>query len=163
MHIEARLQLAFEYLKRGEFDQALPTPSRRAHGPQALHRRHAYGRALLARRGGEACSSLRWLGQEPGSPPLRFALSRAYTLRATEDAADSARSFRRWRRIRRAIESAESRVAPGPEGSRGTSRALRCVPQGRRELEASESWTSPRRSRPLSGSHAPGASSISKE
>ncbi len=126
-HVDARLQLAYEALKRGDYDAGLPYAEeavRRA--PDLFTARNALGRLLLGK--GRVEPAIRELERgvalEPGSPPLHFALAQAYRRagRTKESEREGAR-FRRLEDIRRAIETAEGQVRLSPAD-----------PQRRREL-----------------------------
>jgi tetratricopeptide (TPR) repeat protein len=80
-HVEAMLQMVFEYLKRGDYDAALPYAEKAADlspGMFAVH--NALGRVLLEM--GKVDDAIRELElgvkQAPDSPEMRFALARAY-------------------------------------------------------------------------------------
>jgi predicted Zn-dependent protease len=81
-HLAARLQLAFEYLKRKQFAEGLPY-ARQAVESHAddFAARHAYGRLLLG--AGDVEESVRQLEAAvrlaPDSPQCHFALARAYS------------------------------------------------------------------------------------
>lgn len=80
-HLAARLQLAFEYLKRNQFADGLPYAREAvASHPDDFAARHAYGRLLLG--AGEVEESVRQLEAAvrlaPDSPQSHFALARAY-------------------------------------------------------------------------------------
>jgi tetratricopeptide (TPR) repeat protein len=90
-HLAARLQLAFEYLKRNQFADGLPYARQAAEShPDDFAARHAYGRLLLG--AGEVEESVRQLETAvrlaPGSPQSRFALARAYSRAGRKQDAD---------------------------------------------------------------------------
>jgi tetratricopeptide (TPR) repeat protein len=128
-HVDARLQIAYEALKRGDYDTGLPLAEeavRRA--PDLFAARNALGRLLLGK--GEVERAVRELERgvalEPGSPPLHFALAQAYRRAGrTEEGERELALFRRLEDIRREIETAEGQV-----------RLLPTDPQRRRELAA---------------------------
>jgi tetratricopeptide (TPR) repeat protein len=139
-NIEARLQLAYEYLKRGDADQALPYAEEAVRmAPKLFTARYAYGRALLEK--GETAEAVQHLeagvALEPGSPQLRFMLAKAYGRAGRADDAKRANEvFQAMEEIRTATESAESRVRltpQDPEAHRALSEVYR---KARRELEA---------------------------
>jgi tetratricopeptide (TPR) repeat protein len=78
----ARLQLAFEYLKRGEFQSGVPYAREAAAAlPNDFAARHVYGRLLLETgRVQEAVAQLEnAVRLAPDSPQSHFALARAYS------------------------------------------------------------------------------------
>lgn len=81
-HLAARLQLAFEYLKRNQFSEGLPYAREAVEShPDDFAARHAYGRLLLG--AGEVEEAVRQLEAAvrlaPDSPQSHFALARAYS------------------------------------------------------------------------------------
>jgi predicted Zn-dependent protease len=81
-HVAARLQLAFEYLKRNRFSDGLPYAREAVEAqPEDFAARNAYGRLLLGVGGvDEAVRQLEAaIRLAPDSPECRFALARAYT------------------------------------------------------------------------------------
>jgi tetratricopeptide (TPR) repeat protein len=89
-NLPAMLQLAFEYIKRNDFEQALPFARKSvATAPEFFTTHNALGRVLLGLgKTNEAIKELETgVKQAPDSPEMRFALARAYTkARRPEDA-----------------------------------------------------------------------------
>ncbi len=104
-HVPARLQLAFEYIQRGQPEQGLPLAREAVEiDPGSFAARNALGRILLAL--GQVDDSIRELekGLElaPDSPEMYFALAQAYTKAGRAEEARAAREeFRRRDEIRR--------------------------------------------------------------
>jgi tetratricopeptide (TPR) repeat protein len=87
----ARLQLAFEYLKRNKFSEGLPYAREAVEAqPDDFAARHAYGRLLLG--AGEVEDAVRQLEAAirlaPDSPQSHFALARAYSRAGRKPDAD---------------------------------------------------------------------------
>lgn len=105
-HVPARLQIAFEYLKRGEFQKALPYAEESVRlDPRSFAARNALGRSLLEL--GQTERAIRELETgvklAPDSPDMHFALARAYARAGRKPEAARARAeFQRLDRIRRA-------------------------------------------------------------
>jgi len=107
-HVPARLQIAFEYIKRGEHAKGLPFAEealKLAPGLFAAH--NALGRILLET--GEVERAIRELEAgvklAPDSPEMQFALARAYTRAGRKDDAEKARAeFRRLDEIKQKKE-----------------------------------------------------------
>lgn len=81
-NLPALLQLAFEYIKRNDFEQALPFARKSvATAPEFFTTHNALGRVLLGLgKMNEAIKELETgVKQAPDSPEMRFALARAYT------------------------------------------------------------------------------------
>jgi tetratricopeptide (TPR) repeat protein len=139
-NIEARLQLAYEYLKRGDCDQALPYAEEAVRmAPKLFTARYAYGRALLEKGGtAEAIQHLEaGVALEPGSPQLRYMLARAYSRAGrTEDAKRENEVFQQMDEIRATTESAESRVRLTPQDPEAHRALAEAYGKARREEEA---------------------------
>jgi tetratricopeptide (TPR) repeat protein len=93
-HAWARLQLAFEYLRRGEHAAARPWAEQAATDvPDCFLARRALGEVLIQQ--GEADAAVRELSAgvklQPKSPGLRLALARAYALGGQRDKAERER------------------------------------------------------------------------
>jgi tetratricopeptide (TPR) repeat protein len=81
-HVPSLLQMAFEYLKRGEFETALPLAEKAAQlSPESFPARNVLGRVLLEL--GQVERAIKELEKgvqlAPESPEMHFALARAYT------------------------------------------------------------------------------------
>ena len=104
-HVPARIQLAFEYNKRGEFERALPFAREAVElAPNDFPARKAYGEALLGLgRVAEAVEQLeRGVTLAPDSPGMRYALARAYARAGrSEDAARERAEFLRLDKLYR--------------------------------------------------------------
>lgn len=98
-HYPAMVQLAFEYLKRDEYDKALPLAERAVQlAPKMYPARNVLGRVLLEL--GQVEQSVKQLEEgvrlAPTSPEMHFALARAYTrLGRKEDAQREREIFKR--------------------------------------------------------------------
>ena len=80
-HVPARLQIAFEYLKRDQYNDALPLAEKAVQlAPKLYAARNVLGRVLLEL--GQVDRSIKELEEgvrlAPSSPEMHFALSRAY-------------------------------------------------------------------------------------
>ncbi len=80
-HVPARLQMAFEYLKRDQYNDALPLAERAVDlSPKFYVARNVLGRVLLEL--GQVDKSIKQLEEgvrlAPSSPEMHFALARAY-------------------------------------------------------------------------------------
>lgn len=81
-HFPSMVQMAFEYLKRDQFDQALPLAEKSVQlAPKLYAARNVLGRVLLEL--GQIDRSVKELEEgvklAPSSPEMHFALARAYT------------------------------------------------------------------------------------
>jgi tetratricopeptide (TPR) repeat protein len=81
-HVPAMLQIAFEYIKRGDFASGLPMAEKAVRlAPNMFPARNALGRILLET--GDIPGAVRELEAgvrlAPDSPEMHFALARAYT------------------------------------------------------------------------------------
>jgi len=96
-HVESMLQIAFEYIKRNDFEAARPFAEQAADKAPTLFAAHnALGRVLLEL--GKVDEAIRELElgvrQAPDSPEMRFALARAYArANRKEDAARERAKF----------------------------------------------------------------------
>jgi predicted Zn-dependent protease len=98
--VAARLQLAFEFLKRNQFSDGLSYAREAvAAKPEDFAARHAYGRLLLgAGDVGEAVHELEAAVRlAPDSPQSRFALARAYSRAGRKQ--DSEREHAEFQRL----------------------------------------------------------------
>jgi tetratricopeptide (TPR) repeat protein len=107
-HVPARLEIAFEYLKRGDAEKALPYAREAVElEPNSFAARNALGRALLetgdVKAGVAELEKARDLA--PDSPETRLALASAYAKagRAT-DAARERAEFVRLKKLRDAVQ-----------------------------------------------------------
>jgi tetratricopeptide (TPR) repeat protein len=105
-HVPSMLQMAFEYLKRGEYERALPLAEKSVQlAPRLFPARNALGRVLLEL--GEVERAIKELEEgvklAPESPEMRFALARAYARAGRkEDAAREREAFTRLDKLYRA-------------------------------------------------------------
>lgn len=113
-HLPARLQIAFERIKRGEFEKALP-PAREAVeiAPDDFPARKAYGEALLGV--GQVPEAVEQLENgvklAPDSPGMRFALARSYARAGrADDAARERAEFLRLDKIYRTMRTGAQSV-----------------------------------------------------
>lgn len=116
-HVFAMLQIAFEYLKRKEFEAALPYAEKAAQlAPKLFAAHNALGRILLELGQTERAIKALELSakQAPDSPESQFALARAYAKAGRKAEAEKARSeFTRLDKLRRAKN--ESFVGDKPD------------------------------------------------
>ncbi|HEX6728782.1 MAG TPA: tetratricopeptide repeat protein [Pyrinomonadaceae bacterium] len=90
-HQASMVQMAFEYLKRREYDKALPLAEKSVElAPGMYPARNALGRVLLEL--GQTARAIVHLEEgirlAPGSPEMHFALARAYTRAGRKQEAD---------------------------------------------------------------------------
>jgi tetratricopeptide (TPR) repeat protein len=125
-HVPARLQIAFEYLKRGEPAQALPVASEAAKlAPDHFAACLALGQVLLETNDLQrAIPELeRAATLAPGSPQAHFMLARAYTRAGREAEAARARAeFTRLDQIVRAMRQGQQSVGGIPTSGPGIDR-----------------------------------------
>ena len=118
-HYHAMLQIAYELLKEGRFEEAKPYAEKAVElAPGLFAARNGLGRALLET--GDVDGAIRELEMgvklAPDSPELRFALARAYTKAGrNEDAARERAAFVKLERARRTERSGPQSVG-GKEG-----------------------------------------------
>jgi tetratricopeptide (TPR) repeat protein len=99
LHYPAMVQMAFEYLKREEYKEALPLAEKAVQlAPKMFAARNVLGRVLLEL--GQVERAIEELGEgvrlAPSSPEMHFALARAYTRAGRkEDAAREREIFKR--------------------------------------------------------------------
>jgi tetratricopeptide (TPR) repeat protein len=119
-HIKARLQLALEYIRRGEFTAALPLAEQAVKlAPELFVARNTLGQALLGLDQVERAVQELEVGVKlaPDSPETRFSLARAYAAAGRkEDAARQRSEFARLDRERRKREN-PSTAPPRSEAS----------------------------------------------
>ncbi len=105
-HVYARLQMAFEYIKRGEPANGLIYAEEAVQmAPQLFAAHNALGRILLETGQTERALKELEIGakQAPDSPEMHFALARAYSKAGRKAEADRARAeFMRLDKLRRA-------------------------------------------------------------
>lgn len=112
-HVPARLQLSFEYLKRGEPEKGRPYAERAVElAPSSFAARNALGRILLEL--GSVDQSIEQLekGVElaPTSPQMHFALARAYTKAGRKE--DARRSREEFLRLDAQVREREADGTP---------------------------------------------------
>jgi tetratricopeptide (TPR) repeat protein len=118
-HYHAMLQIAYEQMKRGNYQEALPLAEKAVElAPNLFAARNALGRALLET--GATDRAIRELEAgvklAPDSPEVRFALARAYQRAGrTEDAARQRAEFLALDRAARAARSGPQSVGGKPE------------------------------------------------
>jgi tetratricopeptide (TPR) repeat protein len=104
-HVHAKLQIAFEYLKRSDFEAALPYAREAVEAaPSLFPARKAYGDALLGVGDVQAAIEQLEAGVKMAddSPGMRFSLARAYARAGrTEEAARERAEFLRLDKISR--------------------------------------------------------------
>jgi len=139
-HVEARLQLAYQHLKRGEYAEGLPYAEAATRlAPTLFTTRNCYGRLLLAtgalERAVQEIEAARAL--EPGSAPVRFALLQAYQRSGrAADAEREGRAFQEIDGIRRAIQEGENQVRLSPKDARAHRQLAQAYVRSRRSAEA---------------------------
>ena len=125
-HVPARLQIAFEYLKRGEPAQALPMATEAEKlAPDHFAACLALGQVLLEMN--DAQHAIPQLEKAatlaPGSPQVHFMLARAYTRAGREtDAARARAEFTRLDQIVRAMRQGQQSVGGIPTAGPGVDR-----------------------------------------
>jgi tetratricopeptide (TPR) repeat protein len=116
-HYHALLQIAYELLKEGKYEEARTHAEKAVElAPNLFAAHNAYGRALLETGNVEGAIQALETGMKlaPESPEVRFALARAYTRAGrTEDAARERGEFLRLDKARRSARS-------GPQSVGGT-------------------------------------------
>lgn len=99
LHYPSMVQMAFEYLKRDQFNEALPLAEKAVQlAPKLYAARNVLGRVLLEL--GQVDRSIRELEEgvklAPSSPEMHFALARAYTRAGRkQDAARERETFKK--------------------------------------------------------------------
>ena len=121
-HVPARLQIAFEYIKRSDYEKGLPYAEEAVMlAPESFPGRNALGRILLELGKTERAIEELEAGLKlaPDSPEMHFALARAYSRAGRmEQAARAREEFKRLDRIRRTSKEGPQAVgglAPPPE------------------------------------------------
>ena len=117
-HYHAMLQIAYELLKRGNYQEALPLAEKAVElAPNLFPARNALGRALFESGQTERAVEELEAGVKlaPDSPELRFALARAYQrLGRTDDAVRERAEFLKLDRATRAARSGPQSVGGKP-------------------------------------------------
>jgi tetratricopeptide (TPR) repeat protein len=113
-HFPAMTQMAFEYLKRDEFEAALPLAEKAVQlAPKMFAARNVLGRVLLEL--GQVERAIKELEEgtrlAPNSPEMRYALGRAYRRAGRE--ADAKREVALFQKLQ---EEANARRNPQPAG-----------------------------------------------
>ncbi len=113
-HYHAMLQIAYEQLKRGNYQEALPLAEKAVElAPNLFPARNALGRALLESAIEELEAGVKLA---PDNPELRFALARAYQRAGrNEDAARERAEFLKLDQATRAARSGPQSVGGKPE------------------------------------------------
>lgn len=118
-HINARLQIAFEYIKRKNCAAGLPYAEKAVKlDPRSFAARNALGRILLEL--GQTPRAIQELetGMKlaPDSPETCYALARAYTRAGRKQEANRARAeFNRLDRLRRSLLEGQAAGSPAPD------------------------------------------------
>lgn len=117
-HHPAMVQMAFEYMKRGEYDTALPLAEKAVElAPKMYPARNVLGRVLLHL--GQVDRAVSELEEgvrlAPTSPEMRFALARAYTRAGRQ--ADARREQERFKQLQEEYESRRTPRAGGSDDS----------------------------------------------
>ena len=113
-HYHAMLQIAYELMKQGKFDEALPLAEKAMElTPNLFAARNAMGRILLET--GDTDRAIRELETgvrlAPDSPEMRFSLARAYTKAGrNEDGARERAEFLKLDKARRTAKSGPQSV-----------------------------------------------------
>jgi tetratricopeptide (TPR) repeat protein len=125
-HVPARLQIAFEYLKRGEAAEALPVAAEAAKlAPDHFAARLALGQVLLEMK--DIPRAIQELEKAatlaPGSPQTQFMLARAYARAGrAADAARARAEFTKLDQIVRAMRQGQQAVGGIPTEGPGVNR-----------------------------------------
>jgi tetratricopeptide (TPR) repeat protein len=113
-HYQAMLQIAYELIKEGKYEEAKPYAEKAAQlAPNLFVSHNALGRVLLEM--GDVEGAIRELEvgvkQAPDSPEMRFALARAYTKAGrNDDAARERAEFLKLDKARRTVRSGPQSV-----------------------------------------------------
>jgi predicted Zn-dependent protease len=116
-HFPSMVQLAFEYLKRDEYEQALTWAEKGVQlAPKLYAARNVLGRALLEL--GQVDRAVKELeagvALAPGSPEMHFALARAYTRAGRkQDAARARETFKKLEEQFNADRARRDNLKPG--------------------------------------------------
>ncbi|PYU88166.1 MAG: hypothetical protein DMG08_26565, partial [Acidobacteria bacterium] len=121
-HVPARLQIAFEYIKRNEHEKGLAYAQEAVKlSPDSFAARNALGRILLEMEQTQRAIEELEAGLElaPDSPEMHFAVARAYERAGRKDDAARAREeFKKLDRIRRTAREGSQAVG-GIEPEKG--------------------------------------------
>jgi|GEM_PF-519980 len=117
-HVPAMLQMAFEYLKRNEYETALPWAEQSVKlAPNLFAARNALGRILLEL--GQVERAIKELEEgvklAPDSPEMHYALARAYTRAGRK--ADAARARENFIRLDKLYRSRREGQPPSGAGT----------------------------------------------
>ena len=119
-HQPAMVQMAFEYMKREQFNDALPLAERAVQlSPKMYPARNVLGRVLLEL--GQTDRAVKELEEgvrlAPQSPEMHFALARAYSRAGRKQDADREREiFKQLQeKFRQEADAAKSGLAPGTD------------------------------------------------
>jgi tetratricopeptide (TPR) repeat protein len=123
-HQPAMVQLAFEYLKRDEYDTALPLAEKAAQlAPKMFAARNVLGRVLLEL--GQVERAVKELEEgvrlAPSSPEMHFALARAYTRAGRKE--DAAREREIFKRLQDEFNARRGSARPGEENNNNQPKA----------------------------------------
>jgi len=116
-HYAALTQMAFEYLKRDQYDDALPLAEKAVQlAPKLYAARNVLGRVLLEL--GQVDRSIKELEEgvklAPSSPEMHFALARAYTRAGRKD--DAARERETFKKLQDEYnQKRQVEEKPGPQ------------------------------------------------
>jgi tetratricopeptide (TPR) repeat protein len=115
-HQPAMVQMAFEYLKRDEYETALPLAEKAAQlAPKMFPARNVLGRVLLEL--GQIDRAIKELEEgarlAPTSPEMHFALARAYTRAGRKQ--DAAREREAFKRLQEQYDARRNAARPGNE------------------------------------------------
>src|SRR6185436_3007443 len=119
-HQPALVQLAFEYLKRRDYDAALPLADKAvALSPQMYAARNVLGRVLIEV--GQIERAIRELQEgvrlAPASPEMHFALARAYTRAGRKQDADRERELFKKLQQKDSQQDAATQTGDAPQGT----------------------------------------------
>jgi predicted Zn-dependent protease len=123
-HYPAMVQMAFEYLKRDEYEQALPLAEKAVQlAPKMFAARNVLGRVLLEL--GQLERAIRELEEgtrlAPNSPEMHYALGRAYRRAGRE--ADAKREVALFQKLQEQFNARRNPQPAGGEADNGQPRA----------------------------------------
>jgi len=127
MHQPSMVQMAFEYLKRDQYNEALPLAERAVQlAPKMYPARNVLGRVLLEL--GQVDRSVKELEEgirlAPSSPEMHFALARAYTRAGRKQEADREREI-----FKQLQEKYNQQGSPAQTGSAPSTNAAKPNPR----------------------------------